>query len=84
MAMDFGVPASKSGREQLWQLTHRMADVVLDAGGRFYWAKDGTLLSSSFQRVHGGEAVSRFKTLKARLDPEGVLQSDLSRRLLGS
>ena len=83
MAMDFGVPRSARGRERLWKLTHRMADVVLDAGGRFYWAKDGTLLASSFERVHGADAVNRFRALKARLDPKGVLQTDLSRRLMG-
>ncbi|MGE0143754.1 MAG: FAD-binding oxidoreductase [Planctomycetota bacterium] len=81
MAMDFGVPVSKRGRERLWRLTHAMADVVLDAGGRFYWAKDGTLLASSFEKIHGVPAVERFRALKQRLDPRNVLQSDLSRRL---
>ena len=61
-----------------------MADLVLDAGGRFYWAKDATLLASSFERVHGDAAVAAFRALKQRLDPESVLQSDLSRRLLAS
>ncbi|MFO1055066.1 MAG: FAD-binding oxidoreductase [Planctomycetota bacterium] len=83
MAMEFGVPTSARGRERLWKLTHRMADVVLDAGGRFYWAKDGTLLASSFERVHGTEAVRTFRALKNRLDPDHVLQTDLSRRLMG-
>lgn len=82
MAMDFGVPVGKRRRERLWKLTHAMADVVLDAGGRFYYAKDATLLGSSFERIHGSEAVATFRALKARLDPENVLQSDLSRRLL--
>jgi decaprenylphospho-beta-D-ribofuranose 2-oxidase len=58
-----------------------MAEVVLDAGGRFYYAKDATLLASSFTRIHGSEAVARFGELKARLDPRGVLQTDLARRL---
>lgn len=83
MAMDFGVPKSVPGRDRLWRLTHEMAEVVLEAGGRFYWAKDGTLTASSFERVHGGDAVRKFKELKARLDPERVLQTDLSRRLMG-
>ena len=82
MAMDFGVPSSVRGRERLWRLTQEMAEIVLDAGGRFYWAKDATLLASSFERVHGDAAVTAFRALKQRLDPERVLQSDLSRRLL--
>ncbi len=83
MAMDFGVPTSAAGRKALWDLTHRMADVVLDAGGRFYYAKDATLVGSSFERIHGAEAVATFRDLKSRLDPDWVLQTGLSRRLLG-
>jgi FAD/FMN-containing dehydrogenase len=79
MAMDFAVRANQ--RESLWRHTHAMAEVVLDAGGRFYYAKDATLLASSFTRIHGSEAVARFGELKARLDPRGVLQTDLARRL---
>jgi hypothetical protein len=39
------------------------------------------LLASSFARVHGDAAVAGFRGLKQRLDPAGVLQTDLSRRL---
>ena len=79
MAMDFAVSAST--RDALWKHTHAMAEVVLDAGGRFYYAKDATLLASSFARIHGADAVARFRALKARLDPRSVLQTDLARRL---
>ena len=84
MAMDFGVPVSRKGRQKLWALTREMADIVLSHGGRFYYAKDATLAGSSFEQIHGGEAVARFRELKARLDPQNVLQTDLSRRLLGN
>jgi FAD/FMN-containing dehydrogenase len=84
IAMDFGVPKSDVGRERLWTLTREMAEVILDSGGRFYYAKDAKLLGSSFERIHGSEAVATFRVLKARLDPQNVLQSDLSRRMLGS
>ena len=50
--------------------------------GQLY-AMDGTLLASSFERVHGTEAVRTFRALKNRLDPDHVLQTDLSRRLMG-
>lgn len=82
LAMEFYVGGA-SRRKAVWELTHRMADVVLDAGGRFYYAKDATLLESSFERIHGSKAVEEFRALKANLDPDGVLQTDLSRRLLG-
>jgi FAD/FMN-containing dehydrogenase len=79
MAMDFAV--TRGNRAALWEHTHRMAEVVLEAGGRFYYAKDATLVASSFARIHGDGAVRQFRALKARLDPENVLQTELSRRL---
>ncbi len=81
LAMDFAVSARPHVRDQLWNLCRRMADVVLDAGGRFYYAKDAVLESSSFPRIHGENAVTQFRALKARLDPQGLLQTDLARRL---
>ena len=59
----------------------RLAETVLEASGRFYYAKDATLVASSFARVHGDEAVAKFRALKERCDPAGMLQTDLSRRL---
>ena len=81
LAMDFAVSARKSRREALWKLCHELAEVVLTAGGRFYYAKDAVLLASSFARVHSEPAVARFRELKQRLDPDRLLQTDLSRRL---
>ena len=81
LAMDFAVSKNPRKRKALWQLCQRLAERVLDAGGRFYYAKDAVLLASSFTRVHGAEAVSSFRALKQRHDPEGLLQSDLARRL---
>lgn len=82
LAMEFGVSTDRDKRRALWELTHRLEDLVLDAGGRFYYAKDATLRPQSFERVHGGEAVAKFRALKQRLDPEHVLQTDLSRRIM--
>lgn len=81
MAMDIAVSKSKSRRESLWRLCQEMAEVVLDAGGRFYYAKDAVLLESSFARVHGDDAAKQFRELKDKWDPERMLQTDLSRRL---
>lgn len=83
LAMEFGVPTAPARRRALWQLTHRLADLVLDAGGRFYYAKDATLQASSFERIHGREAAAKFRSLKQRLDPNHILQTDLSRRIMG-
>jgi decaprenylphospho-beta-D-ribofuranose 2-oxidase len=83
LAMEFGVSTDPHKRRELWDLTQRLAEVVLDAGGRFYYAKDATLLASSFDRIHGLEAAGKFRALKNRLDPQQTLQTDLSRRILG-
>lgn len=82
LAMEFGVSTNLDRRRSLWELTHRLADLVLDAGGRFYYAKDSTLLPSSFERIHGSDAVVAFRDLKRRLDPQHLLQTDLSRRIM--
>ena len=81
MAMDIAVSKNKSRRESLWRLCQEMAEVVLAAGGRFYYAKDAVLLESSFSRVHGDETTRQFRALKEKWDPERMLQTDLSRRL---
>ncbi len=82
LALDFAV--TKANRSRLWQLCRELAELVLAASGRFYYAKDAVLEASSHERIHGVEAVSRFAALKQRLDPNGLLQTDLSRRILGS
>ncbi|MCA8964995.1 MAG: FAD-binding oxidoreductase [Planctomycetes bacterium] len=81
MAMDFAVSRNEARRQELWKLCQELAEVVLEAGGRFYYAKDAVLLASSFARVHGDEAVGRFRALKAKWDPDRLLQTDLSRRM---
>ncbi|MFM1872463.1 MAG: hypothetical protein RL398_1885 [Planctomycetota bacterium] len=81
MAMDIAVSKNAKRREALWRHCREMAEVVLDAGGRFYYAKDAVLLASSFARNHGDEAVAKFRALKAKLDPERFFQTDMSRRL---
>jgi decaprenylphospho-beta-D-ribofuranose 2-oxidase len=81
MAMDFAVSSGKKRRAALWRLCQELAEVVLEAGGRFYYAKDAVLLASSFARVHGEPAVTKFRALKQKWDPDRLLQTDLSRRL---
>jgi len=81
LALDFGV--TTANRERLWQLCQELAELVLEASGRFYYAKDAILKASSHERIHGLEAISEFAALKQRLDPKNLLQTDLSRRICG-
>lgn len=81
LAMDFKV--TRSNREALWKHFAEMTAVVLDAGGRFYFAKDAVLTSADVARAYGQERIDRFAAIKQRLDPDATLKSDLARRALG-
>jgi FAD/FMN-containing dehydrogenase len=81
LALDFKVTGNN--RERLWALCHRLNDIVLAGGGRFYFAKDATLRPSDFNSFLGEEAISKFSVLKKECDPDNILQTDLSKRLLG-
>ncbi len=81
LALDFRVTESR--RRQLWDLCHRMDRIVLDNGGRFYFAKDATLQKEAVERFFPEETLETFTALKARCDPENLLQTNLSRRLFG-
>jgi len=81
LAMDFAVSKRQHRRRALWRLCQELAELVLEAGGRFYYAKDAILLASSFARVHGDAAVAQFRAQKQKWDPGNLLQTDLSRRL---
>jgi hypothetical protein len=58
-----------------------MDEIVLAAGGRFYFAKDSTLRPDVVAGYLGAETIERFMALKARCDPSNILQTNLSRRL---
>ncbi len=79
LAMDFRV--TRHNRPQLVRLTRDMDEIVLQAGGRFYFAKDSTLRPEAVVASLGESAVSRFRALKAQCDPDGMLQTNLWRRL---
>jgi FAD/FMN-containing dehydrogenase len=81
LAMDFAVSKGEARRQRLWALCRQLAEIVLEAGGRFYYAKDAVLQASSFARVHGDAAVAEFRALKQKWDPDRLLQTDLSQRL---
>jgi FAD/FMN-containing dehydrogenase len=81
LAQDYRVTPRNRGR--LEQLVAELDEIVLAAGGRFYFAKDSTLNARNVRRFLGDETVDSFIQLKRELDPECVLESDLYRRCFG-
>jgi len=79
LALDFKVTQRNRGR--LWALAAELNQLVIDAGGRFYLAKDSTLTPGTFATSLGEERLARFRALKRACDPEGLLATDLYRRL---
>jgi FAD/FMN-containing dehydrogenase len=82
LALDYHV--TPANRQRVWHLAHCLDEVVLEAGGRFYFAKDSTLERSSIERFISRERLDTFMALKRRCDPESLLQTELSRRLFGA
>jgi decaprenylphospho-beta-D-ribofuranose 2-oxidase len=81
LALDFKVVPRK--REQLAKLTHELNRVVLAGGGRFYFAKDSALTPDAVLAYLGEDTIKKFKQLKAEVDPQEILQTDLYRRCFG-
>jgi len=81
LALD--IPITNRNREPLRSLTQRLNRIVLDSGGRFYFAKDSTLDAETARSYLGDAAITEFKRLKRVLDPDNLLQTDLSQRLFG-
>lgn len=79
LALDFKV--TRKNRERLWRLAHQMNDLVLNAGGRFYLAKDNTLRSEDIISYLGEDTIDAFRKAKAELDPEGLFTSEQAKRL---
>ena len=79
LALDFAVRPEKRGG--LLSLMAELDRTVLDAGGRFYFAKDSALHQMSAAKAVGADRAAKFFALKQKTDPENLLQTNLSRRL---
>lgn len=79
-AMDF--PVSERNREHLYRLTGRLNRMVVEAGGRFYFAKDSVVTPEAWRASLGDEVIGRFFALKRKYDPDTLLQGNLWRRVM--
>lgn len=81
LALDFKV--TDRNRASLSQMLNEFDKMVIRAGGRFYFAKNSETSAEHAQAFLGDETIEKFKKLKKRCDPNGILESDLYRRIFG-
>lgn len=73
LSLDFPVAAG------IREMVEMMDNMVADAGGRVYLAKDALLDAPMFARMY--PAADAFRAVRATLDPDGVMTSSLARRV---
>jgi len=79
LALDFRV--TRANRDSLWRTCDELTRIVLEGGGRFYFAKDLVIGYQTMMRMFPTEKREAFLALKRELDPEGLLQTSLWRRV---
>lgn len=79
LALDFKNPGRHP--QQLTKLAHELNELVVQAAGRFYLAKDSTLRPEDFRHSLPEGTIARFREVKSQVDPDGLLTSQLARRL---
>jgi FAD/FMN-containing dehydrogenase len=79
LAMDFKV--TDRNRTKLGAMLQEFDKIVIQAGGRFYFAKNSETTAETARKFYGEETIAKFKKLKKRCDPNGLLESDLYRRI---
>jgi FAD/FMN-containing dehydrogenase len=82
LALDFKI--TNSSRASMQAMLQEFDQIITEAGGRFYFAKNSETSPETAVRFLGQETVERFKALKQRTDPNNLLESDLYRRVFGS
>lgn len=73
LALDFPV------RNGLFAVLEELDKIVIEVGGRLYLAKDARMSAETFRLTY--PQLPRWQAVKAQVDPKGLLQSDLARRL---
>lgn len=68
-----------AGNPRLAATLDRLDDMVLDAGGRHYLAKDSRVTRGRF--VRGYPRLAEWEAARSAMDPGAIFVSDLSRRL---
>lgn len=81
LALDFKV--TNSNRAKMREMLLEFDKIVLANRGRFYFAKNSETTAETTLAFYGEAAVKKFKQLKKRCDPNGLLESDLYRRIFG-
>ena len=79
LALDFKV--TDGNRSSLSQMLEEFDRIVIEAGGRFYFAKNSETSAETARKFLGEETIAKFKQLKHRCDPNNLLESDLFRRV---
>ena len=79
LALDFKI--TRSNRKNLSEMLQEFDRMVLEAGGRFYFAKNSETLPETAVKFLGEDTIKQFMILKKRCDPNHLLESDLFRRL---
>ena len=74
LALDFPL-----GSPSLRPLVEALDDIVIKAGGRVYLAKDSRIPADLFHGMY--PRLPELQAVRRRIDPDGVLRSDLSCRL---
>lgn len=79
LALDFKV--TDKNRAKLSKQLKEFDRIVIESDGRFYFAKNSETSAETTRAFLGAETITKFKKFKKRCDPNGLLESDLYRRI---